>query len=208
MFMGSPRIGRAALAWLAAFALAACQQALPPPVAPAKAPAATAPAPPMTVAPAIVVPPGVVLPSLDFPPGPLYACVVGGARSAIDYEPRVEQLCRRHPEMGPCQYERNACRAKGGRVLHGEGRGGHAGRRVRVRPHRAPRALPGRRRAGQALTVPRTRPGGAGARTGATGQTSFAANVLQLRGSPVLNPVRNHRTRCSALPCVNASGTT
>jgi hypothetical protein len=121
MPLSPPRIGRTALAWLAVVALAACQQASPPPVAPAKAPAVTAPSPPMAVAPAIVVPPGVVLPSLDFPPGPLYTCLVAGARSTIDYEPRVEQLCRRHPEMGPCQYERNACRAKGGRVFTTKG---------------------------------------------------------------------------------------
>ena len=121
MLMRHPCIGRAAFAWLAAVALAASQQPAPPPVAPAKGPAATAPSPPMTVAPAIVVPPGVVLPSLDFPPGPLYACVAAGARSTIDYEPRVEQLCRRHPEMGPCQYERNACRARGGRVYTAKG---------------------------------------------------------------------------------------
>ena len=38
-------------------------------------------------------------------------------RRAIEYEPRVERLCRRHPEMGPCQYERDQCRAKGGRVF-------------------------------------------------------------------------------------------
>jgi len=25
-------------------------------------------------------------------------------------------LCARHPEMGPCQYERNVCRNSGGRV--------------------------------------------------------------------------------------------
>ena len=121
MRMRHPGISRATFAWLAAVALAACQQPAPPAVAPAKGPAATAPSPPMTVAPAIVVPPGVVLPSLDFPPGPLYACVVAGARATIDYEPRVEQLCRRHPEMGPCQYERNACRARGGRVYTAKG---------------------------------------------------------------------------------------
>ena len=57
------------------------------------------------------------MPLLDFPPGPLYYCQSSSGRSAIDYEPRVEQLCRRHPEMGPCQYERDACRAKGGRVF-------------------------------------------------------------------------------------------
>jgi hypothetical protein len=59
----------------------------------------------------------IVLPSLDFLPGPLYFCDVGGERRAIEYEPRVDDLCRRHPEMSPCQYERNACRAGGGRVF-------------------------------------------------------------------------------------------
>lgn len=57
------------------------------------------------------------MPSLDFPPGPLYFCVSSSGRKAIEYEPRVERLCRRHPEMGPCQYEREQCRAAGGRVL-------------------------------------------------------------------------------------------
>ena len=61
------------------------------------------------------------LPSLDFPPGPLYVCESASGKTSIDYEPRVEQLCRRHPEMGPCQYERNPCRAKGGRVYTAKG---------------------------------------------------------------------------------------
>jgi hypothetical protein len=59
----------------------------------------------------------VAVPSLDFPPGPLYFCESSSGRKAIEYEPRVEQLCRRHPEMGPCQYERDQCRARGGRVF-------------------------------------------------------------------------------------------
>jgi hypothetical protein len=103
--------------------LVGCQQAPPPPTSVAKsgAPASTAPAPSMTIAPAIVVPPGVKLPALDFPPGPIYVCDVKGVRASIDYEPRVDQLCRRHPEMSPCQYERNACRAKGGRVYTAKG---------------------------------------------------------------------------------------
>jgi hypothetical protein len=97
-------------------ATAACQQAAPPaPPVVSRPPASPAPATsarePATVAKA---PPA--LPSLEFPPGPLYFCQSSSGRSAIDYEPRVEQLCRRHPEMGPCQYERDACRAKGGRV--------------------------------------------------------------------------------------------
>ena len=61
------------------------------------------------------------MPSRDFLPGPLYYCAAAGARTPIEYEPRVEQLCRRHPEMGPCQYERNACRAKGGHVFTARG---------------------------------------------------------------------------------------
>jgi len=76
----------------------------------------------MKVEPAIVVPPGVKLPSLEFPPGqPLYYCQTASGKTDIAYEPRVESLCRRHPEMGPCQYERNACRAKGGRVFTQKG---------------------------------------------------------------------------------------
>ena len=103
---------------LFAVALAACQQATPPPAAPAVV--ASAP-PAMTVQPALVVPPGTTLPSLDFPPGALYVCETASDKTTIEYEPRVEKLCRRHPEMGPCQYERNACRAKGGRVYTAKG---------------------------------------------------------------------------------------
>lgn len=103
--------------------LAACQQAAPPAVVTANkaAPPGRTEAPAVTVQPALVVPPGVVLPSLDFPPGPLYFCVTAGANKAIDYEARVEKLCRRHPEMGPCQYERETCRAQGGRVYTAKG---------------------------------------------------------------------------------------
>lgn len=111
---------RAAIVALAAL-LGACQPA-PPPVEPPAKQAAPRPVPApekpaMTVQPALVVPPGAVLPSLDFPPGPLYYCQLKGGKTAIEYEDRVDKLCRRHPEMGPCQYERNACRAKGGRVF-------------------------------------------------------------------------------------------
>ena len=43
------------------------------------------------------------------------------AQTAIEYSPQVDGLCRKHPEMGPCQYERNACRRKGGRVFAADG---------------------------------------------------------------------------------------
>jgi hypothetical protein len=73
------------------------------------APALTAPA----VAPSIAAP-------LRIPLGTLYICTatVNGQvqQTAIEFEPKVKQLCGRHPEMGVCQYEREACRASGGRV--------------------------------------------------------------------------------------------
>ncbi len=54
------------------------------------------------------------------PAGVQYVCVVdsNGQRkqTAIEFSGQVAALCRRHPEMGPCQYERDACRRKGGRV--------------------------------------------------------------------------------------------
>jgi len=60
------------------------------------------------------------------PAGALYACVVEskGARqiSTIELEPRVTKVCAKNPEMGPCQYAREACRAHGGRVFGPEGR--------------------------------------------------------------------------------------
>ena len=54
------------------------------------------------------------------PPGSLYVCVTdsGGVRREvpIEFSPNVGALCAKHPEMGPCQYERNVCRSRGGRV--------------------------------------------------------------------------------------------
>ena len=55
-----------------------------------------------------------------------YVCVsdAGGQRqqTVIEFSPRVASLCRTHPEMGPCQYERNACRRSGGRVYAAGGK--------------------------------------------------------------------------------------
>jgi hypothetical protein len=34
---------------------------------------------------------------------------------------KVAELCRKHPEMGPCQYEREVCRRSGGRVYAANG---------------------------------------------------------------------------------------
>lgn len=54
------------------------------------------------------------------PPDAQYVCVKnasdGPAVTTIEFTPKVAALCRRHPEMGPCQYERNLCRRSGGRV--------------------------------------------------------------------------------------------
>jgi hypothetical protein len=54
------------------------------------------------------------------PPGSIYVCVgeTGGVRqqTAIAFAPKVAALCAKHPEMGPCQYERDICRRSGGRV--------------------------------------------------------------------------------------------
>ena len=60
------------------------------------------------------------LPRIDVPPRAQYVCVteIDAERrlTAIEFTPQVARLCERHPEMGPCQYERNLCRRSGGRV--------------------------------------------------------------------------------------------
>jgi hypothetical protein len=79
------------------------------------------PAPPET-------PPGVLVPApaIVLPANAQYVCVTeaGGQRqqTVIEFSPRVAGLCLKHPEMGPCQYERNACRHSGGRVFAAEGK--------------------------------------------------------------------------------------
>lgn len=75
-----------------------------------------APPPPMPVPQATPVAP---------PAGALYVCVTEqrGQReqTAIALAPKVDALCRRHPEMRPCQYERDVCRGSGGRVYAANG---------------------------------------------------------------------------------------
>jgi hypothetical protein len=76
------------------------------------------PSPPLT-------PPPVTEPPVVVPPNLLYVCVtkVDGVRKqvGIEFVPKVHQLCKKHPEMGPCQYERDLCRASGGRVFAASG---------------------------------------------------------------------------------------
>ena len=65
-------------------------------------------------------------PPVVVPTGSLYVCVSesGGSppqQTAIVFAPKVGTLCVKHPEMGPCQYERDVCRRSGGRVYGVDG---------------------------------------------------------------------------------------
>jgi hypothetical protein len=91
------------------------------PVEPAKPAAPAAQAPAATLAAA----PPTKLEVAAIPAGAIYVCASGaGAQrqvTAIQFDPKVGGLCRKHPEMGPCQYERNLCRGSGGRVYAADG---------------------------------------------------------------------------------------
>lgn len=54
-----------------------------------------------------------------------YECVKGSTgaetRVAIVFPENSGRICARFPAMGPCQYERDACRAEGGRVIRFDG---------------------------------------------------------------------------------------
>ncbi|MEP7327895.1 MAG: hypothetical protein ABI777_01695 [Betaproteobacteria bacterium] len=80
-------------------------------------------APPVT--PGMVPPTAGALASVTVPDGVQYVCVADreGIReqTTIEFMPKVASLCRRHPEMGPCQFERNMCRRSGGRVFAANG---------------------------------------------------------------------------------------
>jgi hypothetical protein len=129
-----------AIRWLAIAAVAALaascgspqRDAVPitPPAEVAKAPVARTPVePPAAKAPAtpapslgsIAPPPASRLDPATFPAGAIYVCAKGPALTAIAFDEKVGKLCRTHPEMGPCQYERNLCRGAGGRVYAADG---------------------------------------------------------------------------------------
>ena len=61
----------------------------------------------------------------SFPAGAVYVCSSGiGVQrkvTAIAFDEKAGAMCRRHPEMGPCQYERDLCRKSGGRVYAPDG---------------------------------------------------------------------------------------
>lgn len=125
---------RAAFATLACALIAACgtstREPVPitPPADVATAPVVRVPVPPAAGVPATppiaVVPPQRLDPS-TFPAGAVYVCASGeGAQrklTAVEFDAKVGSLCRRHPEMGPCQYERSICRRSGGRVYATDG---------------------------------------------------------------------------------------
>jgi len=65
-------------------------------------------------------------PAIVLPPNAQYVCVTEAAgqrqQTVIEFSAQVAKLCLTNPEMGPCQYERNACRRSGGRVFGAEGK--------------------------------------------------------------------------------------
>lgn len=120
----------------AALVVAACTAPSPPPepvpitppseVAGApivRRPIAETPPPVAALAPTLPITPP--QPAVVVPPDTLYVCVSesGGQRqqTSIEFSPKIGELCRKHPEMGPCQYERNVCRRSGGRVYAANG---------------------------------------------------------------------------------------
>lgn len=119
--------------WLMVVALAACTPPREPqstPAAAASADAAAVTRRPIEPAPPTTAPPSTAagtpaLTAIVVPPGVIYVCVTGSgttlSQTAIEYIPKVDALCRKHPEMGPCQYERNICRGSGGRVYAADG---------------------------------------------------------------------------------------
>ena len=66
------------------------------------------------------------LEAASIPAGAVFVCAAGSGKNrtttTIELDEKVAALCRRHPEMGPCQYARNACRRSGGRVYASDGR--------------------------------------------------------------------------------------
>jgi hypothetical protein len=65
-------------------------------------------------------------PAVVLPADAQYVCVAEAAgqrqQTVIEFSAQVAKLCLKHPEMSPCQYERNACRSSGGRVFAAEGK--------------------------------------------------------------------------------------
>lgn len=85
---------------------------------------------PETPLPTLPAPPGILVPApappIVLPANAQYVCVTEAAgqrqQTVIEFSPKVARLCLNHPEMGPCQYERQACRRSGGRVFAAGGK--------------------------------------------------------------------------------------
>lgn len=127
---------RACLIWAFVVILAACAgptEKTPIPITPAQDAADASvvrrpleqTAPPAATAPSKSAP-SAAAPPVNVPGDAIYVCVsqVNGLRqqTVIELAPKVYKMCKRHPEMGPCQYERNLCRRSGGRVYAADGR--------------------------------------------------------------------------------------
>jgi hypothetical protein len=65
------------------------------------------------------------LAAIVVPPNTQYVCIseTNGVRqqTLIEFSTKVAALCRKHPEMGPCKYERDVCRRSNGRVYAANG---------------------------------------------------------------------------------------
>jgi hypothetical protein len=83
------------------------------------------PPPPAPAAPTAPVVPVAPEPPVAIPAGAIYVCVIGSGEqrsvTAIEFVPKVAAVCAKHPEMGPCQYEREGCRRNNGRVYAADG---------------------------------------------------------------------------------------
>ena len=101
-----------------------------PPEDRASAPVVRRPLPETPIPTPPAAPPGILVPpseaAIVLPPYAQYVCVTEAAgqrqQMVIEFSPKVAAMCVKHPEMGPCQYERNACRRSGGRVFAAGGK--------------------------------------------------------------------------------------
>jgi hypothetical protein len=101
-----------------------------PPEDRASAPVVRRPLPETPIPTPPAAPPGILVPAPEaaivLPPNAQYVCVTEAAgqrqQMVIEFSPKVATMCVKHPEMGPCQYERNACRRSGGRVFAAGGK--------------------------------------------------------------------------------------
>lgn len=120
---------RVAAVVVATIALSACapstERGTTPPASTPPTVSGVPQAAPGAAAPSVAIPAPAPSPPVVVPEGALYVCVTdaGAAvrQTVIELEPKIGALCSRHPEMGPCRYERDLCRRGGGRVFAAQG---------------------------------------------------------------------------------------